>query len=226
MNQLYNLEAWKALITLKDTGSLSKTAEQLATEVSTVSRLIAGIEKGLGRQLINRNKRPSILTVDGEATAESFRDVVKLHSDLISKLIADTGSMHGTIRVSVAGGLMQQYLSTILMKFNEQYPEINFDVKVGRLIDECIAGTNDVASVSGEVTQEGVVVIPRGRSVFIPVATPKYIAQHGAPQKPEDLMNHSGFVYSGPVREMTTILEKTESKHLLSGVRACTRLPF
>lgn len=47
----------------------------------------------------------------------------------------------------------------------------------------------------------------RGRSVFLPVASPDYLKKNGIPLKPEDLRNHTGFVYNGPVRPQTEALE-------------------
>ena len=72
---------------------------------------------------------------------------------------------------------------------------------------ECLAGTVDIASVSAEVTEKGVICLPRGRSVFLPVASPEYLQKNGIPLKPEDLRNHTGFVYNGPVRPQTEALE-------------------
>ena len=51
---------------LADAGSMILAAEAINVEVSTISRLISGLEKALGRKLVCRNTRPTVLTENGQ----------------------------------------------------------------------------------------------------------------------------------------------------------------
>lgn len=207
MDQRFNLEAWKALCAVEEAGSLTAAAAKLDAETSTVSRLIAGLEKTLGRELVRRTERPITITEDGRRAAQGVNPILKAHAAFIAKMTNDTSAMTGTIHLSVAAGLLHDKLMPILADFQAIYPDINFDISSGRKVAECLAGTVDIASVSAEVTEKGVICLPRGRSVFLPVASPEYLQQNGIPLKPEDLRNHTGFVYNGPVRPQTEALE-------------------
>ena len=209
MDQLYNLEAWRALTTIHDTGSLSAAANALDSEVSTVSRLVAGLEKALGRELINRRHRPIEITDEGKAAAASIRPVLKAHSAIVSRLLNASSQMEGTINIATAGGVITTgRLTRMLMEFQKLFPNVDFNVSRGRPVSECRDGKIDIASISGDCDEQGLVKIPRGRSVFIPVATPEYLKKNGVPLTPEDLIHHTGFVYTGPVRSLTTELTK------------------
>ncbi len=207
MDQRFNLEAWQALLAVEDAGALTAAAAKLDAEPSTVSRLIAGLEKTLGRELVHRNERPITITEDGRRAAQGMRPILKAHAAFLAKFANDTSAMSGTIRLSVAGGLLHDKLMPILADFQALYPDINFDITSGREVAECLAGAIDIASVSSVVTESGVMCLPRGRSVFLPVASPAYLARNGVPLRPEDLINHTGFVYTGPVRPATERLE-------------------
>ncbi|MCF0253336.1 MAG: LysR family transcriptional regulator [Duodenibacillus sp.] len=215
MDQLYNLEAWKVLAAVNDTGSMSHAADSLSMEVSTVSRLVAGLEKALGRDLVNRNRRPVIITDDGRAAVAGVRPMLKQHQAFLAKMLDDSKSMQGLIRLSVAGGLLSTKLMPMLLEFQRLYPKIEFDIHSGRQVAECLAGKIDIASISAPPTETGLVSLPRGRSVFIPVASPEYIRRFGKPMQPEDLRNHAGFVYTGPVRPHTTELVRHGEKRPL-----------
>ena len=202
----FNLEAWSALEKVGEKGSFSGAAEALSVETSTVSRLISPLEPALGGELVNRPTKPIELTPDGHEAVNGMRGVLRAHRNFLAKMTTESASMSGRIRLAVAGGLLNSKLMPILMDFRRLYPHIDFDVHMGRMVRECLNGTIDVASVSGEVLEEGLVKLPRGRSVFIPVASPAYIARCGFPHTPEDLARHTGFVYTGPVRPPTTEL--------------------
>ena len=210
MDHRYNLEAWAALEKVGEKGSFSGAAEALSVETSTVSRLISHLEHALGRELVNRATKPIELTPDGREAVNGMRPVLRAHRNFLAKVTSESASMSGRIRLAVAGGLLNSKLMPILMDFRRLYPHIDFDVQMGRMVHECLNGTIDVASVSGEVQEEGLVKLPRGRSVFIPVASPAYIARCGFPHSPDDLRHHTGFVYTGPVRPPTTELVRGE----------------
>lgn len=93
MDQRFNLEAWKALCTVEEAGSLTAAAAKLDTEPSTVSRLIAGLEKTLGRELVRRTERPITITEDGRRAAQGVNPILKAHAAFIAKMTNDTSAM-------------------------------------------------------------------------------------------------------------------------------------
>ena len=63
----------------------------------------------------------------------------------------------------------------------------------------------------------------RGRNVYLPVASPDYISRHGMPIEPANLRQHTGLVYTGPVREETKVLvrgTRTEPINFASVIRS------
>ena len=209
MNHLNNLNGWIALMHVADTGSMSTAASAMQVEVSTVSRLIASLEKSLGRELIQRKSRPTKVTENGLLALDQVRPILQMHQAFVTTLLDDSREMAGTIRLSVAPGTLPRLLMPMLIDFQKLYPKVEFSISSGRQINECLSGKIDVASVNGPVTEKGLVILDRGHPVYIAVASPSYLEKHGFPARPEDLSEHVGFVYKGPVRPSTTSLEKS-----------------
>lgn len=206
MDQRYNLLAWRALASVCATGSLTAAAEALETDPSHISRLIAGLEKALGREFLVRGKHPARITDEARATVARVKPILKAHHAFLAHLAQDNSRMQGTIRLSVAGGLLHDKLMPMLAQFQALYPGIDFDVRSAQRLEQCLSGEIDVASVSSAVTLPELVSLARGRSVFVPVASPAYLAKNGVPLRPEDCVGHTGFVYTGPVRTPTQTL--------------------
>lgn len=69
-------------------------------------------------------------------------------------------------------------------------------------------GFVDVAVITGEPTLPGLVYVSRGRNLYLPVASPDYISRNGLPVTPEQLRQHRGYIYAGPVRPETKVLRR------------------
>ena len=63
---LNDLEALEVFASLCTTGSIQKTAQALGIDSPTASRKLTKLETQLGRQLINREKRPFEMTADAK----------------------------------------------------------------------------------------------------------------------------------------------------------------
>ena len=51
---------------------------------------------------------------------------------------------------------------------------------------------------------------------FVPVASPAYLAQHGAPRLPEDLQNHKALYYRTPVGQQTWYFQRNDQWHTVT----------
>ena len=58
MRREANIEDWRVFCAIAKTGSIHAAADLLGSVDSLVSRTLTGLEKSLGCQLINRDKRP------------------------------------------------------------------------------------------------------------------------------------------------------------------------
>lgn len=74
---LNDLEALEVFASLCTTGSIQKTAQALGIDSPTASRKLTKLETQLGRQLINREKRPFEMTADACAIIGSVKKILE-----------------------------------------------------------------------------------------------------------------------------------------------------
>lgn len=124
--QLRSLKIFCDIIRL---GSFSKAAELNGVSQPNVSQLVHQIEDRLGVQLIDRSKRPFVVTPEGERYHRGCLDILQLHEELER----DIRSLHDhlTDRVHVAAiysvGLGQ--MRRMIDEFRSESPDVALQIE-------------------------------------------------------------------------------------------------
>ncbi len=171
--------------------SFRRAAELTGVSRSTLSHVVIGMERNLGVRLLNRTTRSISLT---EAGAELFGRATALLRDYDEALdaLADAGMIvGGTLRINCTDTAADRLLQSAVPAFLQHHPHVALDlVTDGRLVDIVAAGFDAGIRLRDSVPQD-MIAIPFGGDVrFIAVASPDYLARHGTPMVPDDLMHH------------------------------------
>ncbi len=171
-------------------GSLSAAARTLGLTPSAVSRIVARIEGRLGVRLLVRTTRTLTLTTEGEAYLRAARRIL---ADLaeVEGTIADQASPRGRLRVTASLAHGRLYIVPLLGDFTARYPGIVIDLNLSDRIVDVLAGQADVAVRFGQLADSPLTARKLGENGRVVVASPGYLARHGAPQVPEDLLAHN-----------------------------------
>ncbi len=171
-------------------GSLSAAARMLGLTPSAVSRIVARIETRLGVRLLVRTTRTLTLTTEGEAYLRAARRIL---ADLteVEGAIADQASPRGRLRVTASLAHGRLYIVPLLGDFTARYPGILIDLNLSDRIVDVLAGQADVAVRFGQLADSPLTARKLGENGRVVVASPGYLARHGAPQVPEDLLAHN-----------------------------------
>ena len=173
-----------------EAGSLSAAARTLGLTPSAVSRSLARTEQRLGTRLLLRTTRAITLTAEGEAYLRAARRIL---ADLaeVEEAIADQGVPRGRLRVSAALGHGRMTIVPLVAAFSARYPHIVVDLALGDEVVDILAGQADVAIRFGQLADSPLTARPIGITGQVVVASPSYLARHGTPQVPEDLLRHN-----------------------------------
>ncbi|WP_438279401.1 LysR family transcriptional regulator [Pseudomonas alabamensis] len=171
-------------------GSLSAAARALHVTPSAISRSIARTEQRLGTRLLLRTTRAIALTAEGEAYLRAARRIL---ADLaeVEEAIADQGVPQGRLRVSAALGHGRKTIVPLVAAFSARYPNIVVDLALGDEVVDILAGQADVAIRFGQLADSPLTARYLGVTGQVVVASPAYLALHGTPQVPEDLLLHN-----------------------------------
>ncbi|ERH53877.1 LysR family transcriptional regulator [Ectopseudomonas chengduensis] len=170
--------------------SFRGAAEAVGLPNSTVSRRIAELERRIGLRLLNRTTRRIELTEGGRLYYERCRRIVdeaRLAHEEISDLVDNPS---GLIRLSMPIDFGVVYLAPLLAEFAERYPQIQFDLDLTPKRLDLIRDPVDLVIRIGALPDSQLVARPLGtlqRNLF---ASPSYLARHGVPSSPAELLQH------------------------------------
>ena len=112
-----------------------------------------------------------------------------------------TGETVGHVKVSVGHLAVPFVITPMLPTFRERHPHIQVEIVVEeRLVDLVGEGYDAGVRLTESIDRDMVQVRLTDPLRFVIVGTPEYLARHGTPRKPEDLLQHECILY----RALTT----------------------
>ncbi|TIS62002.1 MAG: LysR family transcriptional regulator [Mesorhizobium sp.] len=173
------------------TGNFRAAADRLGVTRSAVSQGVRRLETALGQALFLRTTRSVRLTEAGE---RFLAQVSAPLAEIANALEAASGSAEeprGLLRIA-ATSIAEEFLSgPLIASFSEAHPGVTLDVTVTDLEFDIIAAGFDAGVRLGEVIERDMIAVPlTGDQRQVAVATPDYLARHGTPEHPRDLVRH------------------------------------
>ena len=172
-------------------GSFAGAAEDLGLSPSAVAKLIGRLEDRLCVRLINRTTRRLALTAEGEFYLEHAREIVAAIESVEADIASARLSPRGHLRVHTFPVIAVHHLVPVLLDFMTCYPQITFDFLVTNRIVDIIGENVDVSLRIGELNDSALVARKIVDLTRIVCASPSYLARHGRPVRPADLVQHS-----------------------------------
>lgn len=171
-------------------GSLSETARRLNLSLPAVSRRLSAMEARLGARLIDRGTRHFALTEEGSLFHERGLAILSELDELEAQVSARTATPFGHVRVGAPNEIGRQRFAPLVAEFSRKYPHVTVELVLtdGRM--DILGDDLDVALQVDHPDDGNIVVKKLIASRRVVCASPAYIAQHGAPTVPEDLLQH------------------------------------
>lgn len=203
-----NLLAWRLLLALGRTGSLTKAAIATDVELSTASRLLSGLEKELGVTLVDRQKKPMCMSQNMAPVLHYVQALVDAHHQALDRIEnLSTTDLRVTLRVSVPSNISRSTLVHLMDRYKSVDPAVDLELYSNMDHTDVLNGTVDIAYLPYfPVNAVGIHVIPILRGTNFMLAAPSYLKSHGVPQCVEDLVHHRLFVRTGRHYPTTTRL--------------------
>lgn len=187
----------EVFVRVVDLGGFTAAAREFRLTPSGVSKLISRLEQRLSARLVNRSTRSLQLTPEGQGFYER---AVRLLADLdeAEREAAAGACPHGPLRVNMNIPFGTRYVMPIVPLFLEQYPEVTLDIVLSDAVVDLMQERADVAIRLGPLRDSGLMARKLGSSRMAIVASPTYLATHGAPQVPADLARHRSIGWTFP----------------------------
>lgn len=174
-----------------EAGTFSGAARQLGITHSAVSKRIARLEQRLGTALILRSTRQMRLTEAGETYASETRELLARLRRVEEEIAEGMGELRGRIRVTAPTALGRQQLMPLLLAFMDRYPAVEIDLTLTDAIVDLVHEGMDLAVRSASLNDSGLIARRLTTHPRLICAAPGYLARHGWPVVPADLVDHT-----------------------------------
>jgi DNA-binding transcriptional LysR family regulator len=172
-------------------GSFAGAADDVGLSPSAVAKLITRLEARLGVRLINRTTRRLALTAEGEIYLEHVREILAAIESAEADISSARLSPRGHLRVHTFPVIAVHHLVPVLPDFLTRYPQITFDFLVTNRIVDILGENVDISLRIGTLNDSALVARKIVDLTRIVCASPRYLARHGRPVRPSDLVHHS-----------------------------------
>lgn len=171
--------------------SFTKAAERLDMPASTLSRRIAGLEKEIGLQLLNRTTRRVEVTDAGAAYYAKCAHLVE-EARIAHEHLAETVNVaRGTLRITCSPDFAAFYLPSLLMEFTQQHPAVNIELELGTRISDLGTEHLDAALRIGPLIESSLVARKLATLRHGLYSSQNYLQATSVPKAPEDLQSHN-----------------------------------
>lgn len=126
-----NLQKYLAFVKTVDTGSFTKAATALNYAQSSVSKMIADLEKEWNVTLLERGRSGVHLTPYGEQILPYIRMLLDDYQKLESHVNELNGIQTGVIRIGTFSSVAINWLPNIVAEFQKDYPGIEYEMLLG-----------------------------------------------------------------------------------------------
>lgn len=130
---LLDSEVLRTFVTIAESGSFTRAAQQLFRTPSALSMQIKRLEETLGQALFIREARYVRLTTEGEMLLGYGRRLLKLNAEAVTQFLAP--ALEGRVGLGITDDVVGRILPTVLTQFARSHPAVQVDVVVGRSID-------------------------------------------------------------------------------------------
>src|SRR6266404_9929494 len=172
-------------------GSFAGAAEDVSLSPSAVAKLISRLELRLGVRLINRTTRRLALTAEGEIYLDRVREILGTIEAAESEIASARASPRGHLRVHTFPVIAAHHLAPALPDFLALHPHVTFDFMVTNRSVDLVGENVDVSLRMGPLEDSALVACKIVDLSRVVCASPDYLARHGRPVEPADLVRHA-----------------------------------
>ena len=189
MADLNELTAFAAVARLR---SFRKAALERGVSASALSHALRALEERLGVRLLNRTTRSVTPTEAGQLLLARLAPAMREIDDALLDLSTLQDVPAGKLRLNVPRPAARLLLAPMLASFVGRNPRVQVEVVTDDGMIDIVRDGFDAGIRFGEQVAADMIAVPVGApQPFVVVASPAYLAAHGAPSTPRALLTHA-----------------------------------
>src|SRR5256884_2981821 len=162
-NHAVHLETLRLYCDVVRLRSFSRGAEQNFVSQSAASQAVQQLETELGVALIDRTRRPFVVTPQGQAFYEACRAIRESWEKAKAEVAAVKARVDGTVRVAAIYSVGLHDVSRHMQRFMSLYPEARVQLEClhpHKVVEAVLEGEADVGIMSYPPTNRALSIVP------------------------------------------------------------------
>ncbi len=183
-----DLDAFVAIARAKN---FRRAALDRQVSVSSLSQRLRGLEERLGVRLLNRTTRSVALTEAGELLLSRVGPAMHEVNGALDEVRGLRGVPSGRLRINAPPPAIDLVLAPMVGPFLAAYPQIDLEIIGDSSFVDIVAQGYDAGVRYGEHLAQDMIAVALGPPQrYAVVASPDYVARHGRPKHPKDMLDH------------------------------------
>lgn len=194
MDQLHLM---KVFVGVGEEESFAAASRRLDLSPAAVTRAIGALEESLGVKLLTRTTRSVRLTEPGRRYLDDCRQILASIVEANEGVAGENAAPRGTLSVTASVLFGKAFVMPCIVRYLQAYPDVEVSAwfldRTVNLIEEGM----DVAVRIGHLPDSSMRAVRVGQVRRVLCASPSYLAAHGVPEHPADLLRHTIIAASG-----------------------------
>ncbi|WP_035693724.1 LysR family transcriptional regulator [Azospirillum halopraeferens] len=186
-----HLEQIEAFAAVAEHLGIAAAARSIGRDPSVISRRLDALEARLGVRLLSRTTRRITLTEAGAAYLHRVRAILGELSAADTEAAEGAAAPRGVLRLSLPAAFTQRWIAPWLPGFVTAHPALRLELLHADRFVDIVAEGFDAAVRIGEPADSSLVARHLAAFETVLCAAPAYLADRGAPARPEDLDRHT-----------------------------------
>ena len=185
------LKAFETFVSVATKGSLTAAARTEGVAPAIIGRRLDALEEHLGVKLMVRTTRRITLTHEGSAFLEDCQRLLADVANAEASVSAGGVKASGHLRITAPAGFGRRHVAPLVPRLRELHPDVTISLNLSDRVVDLAAEGFDCAVRVGDLPDSSLVSVRMADNRRLCVATPQYLARHGPPQQPSDLLQHA-----------------------------------
>lgn len=187
----FDLGTLRLFVRIAAIGAIARAGQELGYSSTTSSRRIQALESQLGCTLFNRTTRFVALSADGERFLAHAKEILQAADNAVNDLQEEGVVLDGELRVTASASFGRRYIAPHIAEFLSSHPKLSINLELSDSVFDIVQHGFDLALRIGTLEPSSLMARKISDNPRNLVASPAYLAQHGAPQRPKDLLHHN-----------------------------------
>jgi DNA-binding transcriptional LysR family regulator len=183
-----------SFVKVVDTGGFGSAARQLNLSASVVTTRVKSIEERLGVRLLNRTTRSVSLTEAGRAYYDRCVQILSEIENAEEAAQVLQSKPRGVLRLNTSPG-MPRLIARAIAEYSVRYPDVTVHLAATSRMLDLVEEGYDLAIWYAATADPGLIVRRIADYRMVICASPEYLARHGRPEHPSELIQHNCVIF-------------------------------